>query len=627
MPQNPLPSYDATTKILLFFKHFDQVKSIMRFVGSVIVRKDQTFSELIRYCNCFCGLDTETSMTLYEEVRVGPGSPVELRPIIMTNTPIKTLMSGNGGVIICKPISLPHLFLDLIKWATPRLQAHYEKTWVTICSNLLGTVLEYVVDKVKAGGPNHILARLLGPLHTSIAEIQQKMLAAERLYETPADFSTQTRQMLANTVIKCYPDIAQVPGNIAPRQIHKELEEVYDQVWDSSGLILAKKRFYHDVLKALAGVPNINSEQDARVVEEARLEKEKADEEMRRANEERAEMKRKQDQADAEERKRVEAEAVERKRQKLRVAAERADRIASELLKEEEESKAKDAAQKAKKEKEVREKKEAKERQKQKERMDAIEKEEQQQREREAKEKREAEERVAAEKAALELLKQEEAEAAYALKAAKIKEKKALRKAKKKEAEQALSSVAAFDGGEDSGEDGAGPSTSIQQPLPLPLPLPTPTSIPAAPAPPRPPNRPPLPAHLALIYSRSQASSSSTAQTTSISSTSSAPKPGPSSGISMDQARILALRVKAQLSSTPSAPFNASAPPFSSQEKREECVVCMSRLASVVFIPCGHCICCGPCAVKCKKRDEAKGDQNVCILCQQAVVDFRQNKS
>ena len=130
--------------------------------------------------------------------------------------------------------------------------------------------------------------------------------------------------------------------------------------------------------------------------------------------------------------------------------------------------------------------------------------------------------------------------------------------------------------------------------------------------------------HLAAIYSRSsQALSSHTVPT----STTNASQPGPSSSSSsnfmpLDKAMTLAHRLKAQLALSATAPkTSAHATSACDDDDEEECQVCMSRPASVVFIPCGHTVCCGPCAIKCRERDKTKGAKNLCILCQQEILE------
>ena len=85
-----------------------------------------------------------------------------------------------------------------------------------------------------------------------------------------------------------------------------------------------------------------------------------------------------------------------------------------------------------------------------------------------------------------------------------------------------------------------------------------------------------------------------------------------SNAVPLDMALILAQRLKAQLSL--SAPGPAPRPSTSSAAAKalaledEECQICgMLEVALVVFIPCGHSVCCGPCAVRWTERNKSKG--------------------
>ena len=77
-PQKSLLPYSPKTEILLFFKFYDPSKNTISFTGSLIVRKDQIISDLAKYCNRLSGLDANTPLDFYEEVRA---DPADIRPL------------------------------------------------------------------------------------------------------------------------------------------------------------------------------------------------------------------------------------------------------------------------------------------------------------------------------------------------------------------------------------------------------------------------------------------------------------------------------------------------------------------------------------------------------------------
>lgn len=79
-PQGQLQPYNPKNEILLFFKFYDPVKNAIELVGSLIVGKNQTVSELARYCHRFSGLATDTPLDFYDEIRADPVIVKQLDP-------------------------------------------------------------------------------------------------------------------------------------------------------------------------------------------------------------------------------------------------------------------------------------------------------------------------------------------------------------------------------------------------------------------------------------------------------------------------------------------------------------------------------------------------------------------
>lgn len=76
-PAKALPS-KPKEEVLFFLKFYDPVKNEIAFTGSLRVQKNQTVSDLVKYCNRLSGLDADTPLDLFEEIRA---DPVDIRAL------------------------------------------------------------------------------------------------------------------------------------------------------------------------------------------------------------------------------------------------------------------------------------------------------------------------------------------------------------------------------------------------------------------------------------------------------------------------------------------------------------------------------------------------------------------
>lgn len=94
---NPLPPYDVTKDLLVFFKYYDRAEERLRYCGHAYLQIESNLEGVIPLLNERAGLPADTKLVLYEEIR-----PYMIEQITNLTDPIKEAIEEymNGDIII-----------------------------------------------------------------------------------------------------------------------------------------------------------------------------------------------------------------------------------------------------------------------------------------------------------------------------------------------------------------------------------------------------------------------------------------------------------------------------------------------------------------------------------------------